>query len=1041
MPSLITPIQSPASILYSAYANITSPKERDVILGKVCSIEIYGVTKEGLSLKYTLPIQGKLSGLTTFKPLRRNSSKKKSYGLLDWLLFITEDGACCVVTYQDNSFVHFQDIGLDFEGRNLVSSGTLITVDHSRSYLAIHAYQGYVKLYKMHNRLTEELKNPASLDSSKMEPLFHSIINHNMEFLHLIDMKFVAGIEPSCLAVVTKETDNSHHFSVLSLQPNPPKLIKKSPPEQLDYECAFIIPLMIENPPGVLAVSHKSITYFNLRDLDQPESKSFPLVSSDEPFTAYTSIDESRLLLGTQSGDLYLLVLHFDSGKLTSLDLHFMGKTVPATSLLHLSSNYFFASSHFAHSILFQVDLQAKQVVPVQEIKNIAPITDVLPLTEDESSNAFILGSGGFDTGCLKKVKRGKGVDVIAEFSTGEYIQKIWHLEENILAVSTFNSTRVFKIEQDDGSVTEVGEYNSNLLQDVSSLDLGYLNSQIYQVTSSAIISLYNGNTFQRYGSTFNFAVFSGDFILACMDSAKIVVFDNSLNMVSQKEMASEVSCITGFGGKYCAVGFWNDSRVLVLQCSDLAEVCSISIGSNVLVRSLKMKIFDTSQKLYIFMGLADGNVLVYSSLSETSEFVKETNVVCGTSPVSIFDLDHSLLVISSRPSLLEIKEGIVKTTSLNTTSIVYGVPLDHSYYGNDLLVFSSKEAIKIASISNYTTVGIQEKFMNEVVFKLESMPLAPNIILASTVRREETRLVGNLKLFDSFSLEVLDEFQLRDNETAQAIISINSETIGFSGFAIGTCIENGLHDDSQAKGRIILLNLDNSTLKLQFQNELLLPGTVYDMTFSGPEFTVPTTQFLAAINDHIKAIEISRSDVEEKFSLKLMELPKEHKCTTYAVALSSYGDRVVMGDLLRGASYGTFETSTGIANVIREASGVLPTSGVELINGDEFLVGDINGTLKKVNIKDSKPKDISMVFNFASGINRLRRINQISWNFKGFELYPDSLIATVSGGLYFHASIPKPLFDKLIAIQHKISGALPALNVQPNDAQTAYER
>ncbi|KAA8912655.1 hypothetical protein TRICI_003418 [Trichomonascus ciferrii] len=237
----------------------------------------------------------------------------------------------------------------------------------------------------------------------------------------------------------------------------------------------------------------------------------------------------------------------------------------------------------------------------------------------------------------------------------------------------------------------------------------------------------------------------------------------------------------------------------------------------------------------------------------------------------------------------MEIKEGIVKTTSLNTTSIVYGVPLDHSYYGNDLLVFSSKEATKIASISNYTTVGIQEKFMNEVVFKLESMPLAPNIILASTVRQEETGLVGNLKLFDS---------------------------IGFTGFAIGTCIENGLHVDSQAKGRIILLNLDNSTLKLQFQNELLLPDTVYDMTFSGPEFTVPATQFLAAINDHIKPIEISRSDVEEKFSLKLMELPKEHKCTTYAVALSSYGDRVAMGDLLRGASYGTFETSTGIANV-----------------------------------------------------------------------------------------------------------------------------
>jgi hypothetical protein len=1041
MPSLITPIQSPASVLYSAYANVTSYKERDVVLGKISSVEIYGVTKEGLSLKYALPIQGKLSGLTTFKPLRRNSSKKKSSGLLDWLLFITENGACCVVTYQENSFVHFQDIDLDFEGRNLVSSGALISVDPSKNYLAIHAYQGYVKLYKMHNKLTEELRNPASLDSSRMEPLFHNIINHNLEFLHLVDMKFVAGIEPSCLAIVTKETDNSHHFSVLSLQPNPPKLVKKCPPEQLDYECSFIVPLMTENPPGVLAVSHRSITYFNLRSLDEPESKSFPLVASEEPFTSYTSIDESRLLLGTQSGAIYLLVLHFEGGKLTTLNLHSLGKTVPATSLLHLSSNYFFASSHFAHSILFQLDLQAKQVVPIQEIKNIAPIIDVLPIKEDENSNAFILGSGGFDTGCLKKLKSGKQVDIIAEFSADEYIQKIWPLEENILAVSTFNSTRVFKIEHDDGSVTELNEYNPNLLQNVSSLELGYLNSQNFQVTSNAIISLSNGNSFQQEGSTFNFAVFSGDFILTCINSTKIVVFDTSLHMVSQKEMPSEVSCITGFGGKYCAVGFWNYSRVLLLQCSDLTEVFSISIGSNVLVRSLKLKKFDTSEKFYIFMGVADGNVLIYSSFSDASGFTKETNAVCGTSPVSMFDFGESLLVSSSRSSLLQIKEGSVETTPLNITPIVYGVSLDHSYYGKDLLVFSSKDIIKLANISSVTTVGIQEKFMSEVIFKLESMPSVPNIILASTVKQVDSHFVGNLKLFDSCSLEVLDEFQLHDNETAQAIISINSETIGFSGFAIGTCIEDGLHDDSQAKGRIILFNLDSNTLKLQFQNELLLPGTVYDMTFSTPEFTVPTTQFLAAINDHIKVIEITKSDIEEKFNLKLMELPKEHKCTTYAIALSSYGDHVVMGDLLRGASYGTFETSTGVVDVVKEASGILPTSGVEFISDYEFLIGDINGILKKVNIKNSKSKDISMVFSFASGINRIRRINQSSWVFKEFELYPDSLIATVSGGLYFHASIPKPLFDKLIAIQQVLSSALPALNVQPNEAQAAYEK
>lgn len=1041
MPSLITPIQRPASVLFSAYANVTSFKERDVVLGKVSSIEIYGVTKEGLSLKYTLPIQGKLSGLTTFRPLRRSSSKKKSSGLLDWLLFITDSGACYVVTYQDNSFVHFQDIDLDFKGRNLVSSGALITVDPSKSYLAIHAYQGYVKLYKMHNKLTEELKNPVSLDSSTMEPLFHNIINHNLEFLQLIDMKFVAGIEPSCLAIVTKETDNSHHFSVLSLQPNPPKLIKKSPPEQLDYECSFIIPLAAKNPPGVLAMSHKSITYFNLRELGQPESKSFPVVSSDEQFTAYTSIDESRILLGTQSGALYLLVLHFQSGKLTTLNIHPMGKTVPATSLLHLSSNYFFASSHFAHSILFQVDLQAKQVVPVQEIKNVAPIIDVLPIKEDENSNAFILGSGGFDTGCLKKLKRGKGVDIIAEFSADEYVQKIWPLGEDTLAVSTFNSSRIFKIECGDGSVTEIDDYNVNLVQNVSSLELGYINSALFQVTPNTITSLYKGHTFRQEGSTFNFAAFSGNYILTCMNSINVAVFDALLNMVCQKEMPSEVSCITGFDGKYCAVGFWNDSRVLILQCSDLTEVFSINIGSDVLVRSLKVKKFDTSDKLYIFMGIADGSVLIYSSFSETSGFDKETNTVCGTSPVSLYVLGDSILATSSRSSLFQVKEGSVTTTPLNTSPIVHGVPLDHSYYGKGLLVFSLKDVIKIAIISNVTTVGIQEKFMNEVIYKLESLHSTPNIILASTVKRADPHLVGSLKLFDSFSLDVLDEFQLRDYETAQAIIPITSESIGFSGFAIGTCIEGGLHEDSQAKGRIILFRVDNNTLKLQFQSELSLPGTVYDMAFSNPEFTVPTTQFLAAINDHIKAIEICRSDIEAEFCLKLMELPKEYKSSTYAVSLSSYSDHVVVGDLLRGASYGTFETSTGMKDVVKEASGVLPTAGVEFISDNEFLVGDISGILKKVSVKDGKAKDISMMFNFASGINRIRRINQSSWRFKEFELHPDSLIATVSGGLYFHASIPKPLFDKLITIQQVVSTALPALNVQPNEAQAAYEK
>uniref|UniRef100_A0A060T8Q8 DNA damage-binding protein 1 n=1 Tax=Blastobotrys adeninivorans TaxID=409370 RepID=A0A060T8Q8_BLAAD len=1029
---LLTTVQEPSSVLAAVYASVLSFKERNLVLAKDSSLEIYNVSSEGLELVHSIPALGKITALASFRPTHKSSGSKKDPPLTDWLFVALDNGLCCTIAYDDGEFVILDHL-LESFGRVSPSSGHFVAVDQSREFIALHSWQGYVSLFKLRPKPTDLIKAPSSARSKEdgMNMIFQSISDVNLELVTVIALKFVTGFSSSsCLAVLSLEAQQSKVLTLYSIGNNGTKI---SPIHDTNVpdDTQLLIPLP---SGGFLICSPFSVMYYyRSSEDDSVESKMFPIDVDEQELTAFVVIDSTRVIIGTNGGQYLLLVLEYDGEIVKDIGYVPVGQSCPATSIVHLSGNYLFASSHFSHSVLFELDLKKQTIHQLVTIKNLAPISDVLPISEGATDKgiSFILGSGGFHMGGLKRITRGRDVNEFVHIDIGSPIQNVWSPFEDTIVVSFLNqTTRAFRL--NDGEAEDVTE-DLGIEKNSHTIEVGvFTDTHNLAVVSSRRIYTSNRSYCPEMPLSFGSALTNA--VVFC-SGKQMGVVDANLELLTRHEFDREISAFDAIDG-YAVVGFWNSKNIELRDTDNLSLLTSIevSLDNDAPIRSLCIK-RRQGGSLTITLGTGSGQLLLLDYTATTRKLRHDQTINLEPSPVSIHPVSENVILVDSnhRCSLLDLGGNNIIPVQLTNTELVSACSFRSNSSSTNLVAMASGSSIRVGSVSNWTSVGIQELQLNQLIHKLCHAPGGRGLIFILTVGLNP--LSGAIKLVNSDTFEILDSYELEKQETGQCIVSILSEQISFRGVMVGTSIEEGTHDLGSEKGRVLLLTITKEQ-KIELVDSISVASSVYDLLYDEGDFSSPVTRVLASIGPIVQGISITPTGINEGFRISL--LPERlFTSPSFTVAMSYDGKSIFFGDLLRGVGVSAIEEGELTSRSLQDRA--FSTIDVEGIGENRFIASSMDG---EVISGQSSTQGIVLTHKqaFSSPANVIKTV-KLGPGMKPTEGVGSAVVlATTAGGVYLLWTISSDLYDRLLPIQTAIKDRIPGINYGNNREFKRYD-
>ncbi|CAN6596198.1 hypothetical protein TRVA0_001S02388 [Trichomonascus vanleenenianus] len=987
---ILTTVQQATAVDYCVYANVLSPKEKHLVLAKDSSLEVYSL-EPSLSKVATIPLHVQITSLTVFRPAWDVRAAKDKNSITDWLYvtcYSTLRGASSfVLTYVNERFLMFQDWSSDGLSQYEVTNHQ-VAVDPSGEFLAVHYFMGYVKLLKVRKTVQSALavvKEALELQEQKMESIFHSVEAVNLSFTTLIALAFVPGSHTTTLAVVHQELDYNLQLELYAInnKTNEPKSC--SADIELPASTSLLIPIA-KPTGGVLAVSPSSATYVapvpkELRVL----KKSYPLHCEESRFTCWSFIDHSRIIIGSESGGIYLLVLHFDlfmEDAIDALELLSFGHVSPFTSIEHLSGDYFFGTSRLGNATLFKLNLEDSSAQIVQDLDNVAPITDMCLKKGWGSTRSLFVGSGTIQNGVMKRINFGYVPTPGLEIDYGESVVDLWNLPgTSDFFVTTAESSNILTLSTSEGEVR-----NEKYLwfdPSLPTIAVDVLIDRGIQVTSHQVrgggMDLVSSWTTQ---SKISAASSMGSMLFLVCGYKNLVVLDDDLTEVPSmaRSYDSEISTLkaTNFGD--CIIALWSGQVIVEHPHGTRSDRVSTTIVGPI------RRIFSLGQLLVLCSATGDVEILEAKGRGEYTSIILFS---LGTDEVIGEECCDGIVLSCERTVLID-KDANVRLLTLDKCDAISG--------SEDCIVTAHNNILKTYSLPDKMGTAIECLKINEMVVKIEPFNIIPGTIIFTTFAESGPSKASKVRLAKSDTTEILAEYALQKNEIAQAISTIETDAEGFNGFVVGTAIENGSDSPS---GRLLLFTVNqDDDYELVVESTLSLPGCVMDITFSFPSFSIPMTQFLVSIHgsesSQVRSVQLKWE--ADAYVMRLLDLEHEFESPSVSVAMESENNTVVIGDLLSGMSIATFNPSTSL----KPLSGSLEYPWLN--RPQKVLSVGLNGTLAASCSADGLLMTTDIVTKMSSYIHLHSQVNKFvaidSPRTVG-EIKPLFLMGTVNGGIY----------------------------------------
>ncbi|KAF2396542.1 putative UV-damaged DNA binding protein [Trichodelitschia bisporula] len=1051
----IAPIHRPSSVRHALKLQFLQADEDCLAVAKSNRLEFYVQTQDGLELRESISIYGRVTILNKIRPPASPTDH----------LFVGTDRAMYFTLFWDQatSTLRTEKEFLDLSEKSAQPSqtGDRCTIDPTGEFMILEVYEGIITTLP----LTRRGKKKADVEYGIIgEPAWTRIPEffvRSSAFLQRTPKSGEKGDRPR-LALLYEDHEGTVKVRVRQLSYTAGgggdpiaelEDIPNSPTSPLDRDCRHLIP--ISGPPyGMLILGETGITYFDdLTFLTHTQ----PLDDATI-FVAWEKIDTQRYVLADEYGKLYLLMLILDAQeKLERWRIDVLGVSSRASVLVYLDQGRIFIGSHQGDSRVVQITEEAKISV-LQSMPNIGPILDFTVMdmgnrsgegqgNEYSSGQARIVtGSGAWNDGSLRSVRSGVGLEDLGFLGDIPHVVDLFSLKSDTssqhvdtLVVSFIDETRVFAFSE-NGDVEELLEFKGMSFTEETLLAMNLPDGGLLQVTSSAVrlVDLDGGMVRSEWRPPQPITALAANdrhlVVSVGGDTIQVIKLTDAIIPSTQRTFPSgqQVACVTISSelSGVCAVGFWQDSLVAVLNLDTLDTLESVKVSSEEVAvpRSLLLASLFPDQPPTLFLAMADGNVVKFDIDPCTYKLSSKKSTILGTQQAVLKTLPRadgtsSVFVACENPSLIYVSEGRIiysAVTAENTTCLC---SFDSAAYPGAVAI-ATADGLRVSLIESERTTHIQTLALGETVRRVAYSPALKAFGLGTIERTLEyavEKIESHFKLADEVLFQELDTWPLEQDELVESVIRAELPD-GTGGLVERFVVGTSYLDDAPAenhRGRILIFEV-TPTRALNLLTENQVKGMC---------------RCLAIVEGKIVAA-LVKTVVIYSLTYPSPSRPTLAKCATYRTStapidIAVTGNLIAVADLMKSVSVVEYHTGDpGVADSLTEVARHYQTAwgtAVANVAPDTWLESDAEGNLIQLKRDQDGPTEtdrrrlqLQATICLGEMVNRIRSIDVVTQ--PGAAVIPKAFIATVEGSIYLFALISEAKQNALMELQTNLA-------------------
>eukprot|EP01080_Neovahlkampfia_damariscottae_P007699 gene7699-12165_t len=1010
----------PSAIHISDTGNFSSTDELNLITSKGNFIEIYQVSKEGLSSTLQVPIYGNISSMKLF----RLPNEKQ-----DSLFILTDRKDMCIIKQDEKTGQIITTATGDVKDKigKEAENGQIGIVNTEGTLIGLHIYDGVFKVVPIIDGIVQEA------------------FNMRIEELNIFDIIFLEGYVQNkkmkncsipTIAVLYEDSKNAKHIKSYGVDIKQKELLETSFFQsniEFSTEKLYPVPLPIG---GVIFFSENSITYHNGSSFKSIQMK------KQTKWTSAGKIDKngSRWLCGDITGKLFVLTLLIDNNEVKQLKLQEMGKTSISSSISYLDQGFVFIGSRFGDSQLIKLrskPIDESYVEVIEDWTNIGPILDFSIIDLDQQGDSQILtASGGYSDGSLRIVRNGVGIEEQASLDL-DGIKQMWSLKstfsskfEKYLVMSFIGETRILGIENEDLSEVD----NLPFDQNVPTVACGTTLSNSHVQITSKFIRLIDCESFNIVDewktpndSSINLASMNPSQIVISLSNGELIYFkvDKKIKKEKSIKLDTEISCLDIHPLKnenktnLLAIGLWNDFTIRLFDLDSLKEIGNYKLDIEVLPRSLLFITFDKID--YLFCGLGEGSLISYK-INSSNELHAKKKVNIGTKPITLhpFYLGENLNVFacSDRPSVIYSNNEKLLFSNVNLKDVNAMCPFNDENF-SDCLALSNDKSLIIGNVDSIQKLHIRTIPLNEQPRRVSYQQSSHTILATTSKTFEDTNLENQyVKIFDGQTHEVLNEYQLDKTECASSSMNLKFKDDDKEYFVVGTAYVNP-DEIEPTKGRLLVFEVKNSKLHLVAQKDV--SGAVYSMDSFKEKLLVGVNQtiqiFQWVINDD------DRELIEEC----------SHNGYILNLKIKSRGDFFIVGDLMKSISLYVYKQDESSIELIAQDYNQNWVTACEMIDENTFITCDNHFNIRTFTKNDESTEDEERkklvptgMFHLGTYVNSITKGSLKSIPIENdYSNIPTLVLGTIHGSIGVIARLPKKLFEIFEDVQQALRSVI----------------
>jgi DNA damage-binding protein 1 len=980
-----------SKVSHTAVGNFRHHAQRNLLVAKVTTVEVYTIAPEGLTLSVKLPIYGRIASMLLYR-CGKNGQED--------LLILTEKHRLFALHW--NGATNLCETTMVCEVKDTLGSSVerapITVLDPKGRCAALQQYQHLLKFVPLVGK----------------EP---QAFNVRLTDDDVIDIVFLHGCAQPTIAVLARDSEDRFYVKSYEVSLSEQDMAVGPWGEQsIDVDAGATMLLPMPAPSGgVLVIAEQTVAYMNGPGGDGVSCSMEPAI-----IKAVGPVDEdgSRFLLGDHMGRLKMLVLGLDGSQkaVSSVEVQALGETSIASSISYCDNSYVYIGSDLGDSQLIRLDATRGGdddpmgfVEVVQSYDNLGPITDFCVMKGGgqvrQGQGQVVTCSGGSKDGSLRVIRNGIGISEQARVELPG-IKEMWALRRHFgdkyhsyLVPSFASETFVFELH----TGSDLGESDlTNVDQQAATLFMANLVGDLIVQVTAAGVNVLDCKTLAEADGPAWAPPAGSSVLVATGNASQLVLATTGGNLVYLEvdeaskalvergyvRLDNEIACIDctplGDVGEHgrpvelrsnvAAVGLWagasQQPSVQLIALPELTTVCTVSLEGDIMARSVLMATLEGFD--YILIALGDGHLLSfkYADIGSPSGFAQDTVTMTapgkGGSKAASVLFDKRRLSVGTQPaqlSLFRSRGGNHVFAACDRPTVVYAergggkllvsnVNLEQvsrvcEFNTSDFpenLAIATDGALQIGAVDEIQKLHLRTVHLNEQprrIVHMESAHVFGLLTEATCVDSEgDEALECTVRLICETTFDCLTEFKLGTDEVSSSIC-----VTGFKGdgvdesvqyLVVGTGIVPPNEPESHS-GRLMFFSVLSSSGKaeLKLVAEHSIRGVAYTLApFDG--------RLLAGVNSLVQLFSISLGEN----GLQIAEDATYHG-NVLVLRLAVRGDFALAGDLMRSVTLLRKRTmgGKGLEQLSRDYDTAW-TMAMEFISDDSFVIAEMSKNL-----------------------------------------------------------------------------------------------